>query len=51
MKSLLQKDFQYTPSNRTDLRETFRKERDRIAKEKAAQEHKVQSIFKVKNAK
>ena len=39
MKSLLDKDFKYVPSNSTDLKETFRRVRDRQekeAKEKAA---------------
>jgi hypothetical protein len=36
MPSILDPSFKYTPSARTDIRKTFRKEQARIAAEKAA---------------
>jgi hypothetical protein len=41
MKSLLDKDFRYVPSGSTDLKETFRRVRERQEKEAEAKAAKV----------
>lgn len=48
MRSILDKAFRYTPAAATDVRKTFRKERERLAKEKAERDHKVTTLLRKK---